>query len=113
MNKVRKFYVLALLGLMVVAPFTLLPLVTSRDLTAVVAQPQTRSGVKWSAAAPGKIEPREGEYRIAVSALGRIVDVRAKAGDTVQAGEIIVRLDDAELAARLAAAQADAALTGC
>ena len=109
MNKDRKGLVLALLGLMVVTPFALLPLVTSRDIAAV-AQPQKNSGQKWSASAPGKVEPRDGEYRVGASTLGRIVKVRVKAGDVVQGGEVIVRLDDAELTARLTAAQADAAL---
>lgn len=110
MNRERKGYVLALLGLMVVTPFGLLPLVTAADTTVAVAQPQKNAAQKWSAAAPGKVEPREGEYRVAVATLGRIAEVRVKAGNTVQDGEVIVRLDDAELTARLAAAQADAAL---
>ena len=110
MNSVRKFFTLLVLAAMVAAPFVLLPIVASRDFAPAAAQPQTSTGVKWSAAAPGKVEPRGGEYRVASSTLGRIVEVRVKAGEPVQAGEIVVRLDDAELTARLAAAQADAAV---
>ena len=109
-GKLRKFSTLLVLAAMVAAPFLLLPLVSSRDFAPAAAQPQTSTGLKWSAAAPGKIEPRSGEYRTGAGILGRIADVPVKAGEAVQAGEIVVRLDDAELIARLAAAQADAAL---
>ncbi len=110
MDSFRKFATLLVLAVMVAAPFLLLPLVSSRDFAPAAAQPQTSTGLKWTAAAPGKVEPRNGEYRIGAGMLGRITDVRVKAGETAQAGEIVVRLDDAELTARLAAAQADAAL---
>ena len=118
MHSVRKAVTLFILAAMVAAPFVLLPIVTSRTFAPAQAQEQAygqaqikvSAAPKWAAAAPGKIEPKNGEYRIAASTLGRIVEVRVKAGETVQAGEVVVRLDDAELIARLAAAKADAAL---
>jgi HlyD family secretion protein len=61
----------------------------------------------WEAAAPGRIEPRQGEIRIGASALGRVVDVLVEPGDTVKAGDLLVRLDEAELEARARAAQAE------
>lgn len=109
MHSVRKILTLLVLAAMVAAPFVLLPIASTRTFAPAAAQ-QATSSMKWSAAAPGKVEPKGGEYRVAAGTLGRIVEVRVKAGEVVQAGEIIVRLDDAELTARLAAAQADAAL---
>ena len=109
MHNVRKIITLLVLAAMVAAPFVLLPMASIRTFAPAAAQ-QALSSMKWSAAAPGKVEPKGGEYRVTASTLGRIVEVRVKAGEPVQAGEIIVRLDDAELTARLAAAQADAAL---
>ena len=109
MHNIRKSVTLFVLAAMVAAPFVLLPLASTRTLSRAAAQ-QAASDVKWSAAAPGKVEPKDGEYRVTAATLGRIVEVRVKAGETVEAGEVIVRLDDAELNARLAAAQADAAL---
>ena len=89
MHKFRKFLTLLVLAVMVIAPFALLPLVSARDLAPAAAQPVS-NGVKWSAAAPGKIEPKDGEYRVSAATLGRIAEVRVKAGATVQAGEILV-----------------------
>ena len=109
MHNVRKFLTLLILAVMVAAPFVLLPMVSARDFAPAAAQ-QASNGLKWIAAASGRVEPKDGEYRVAAATLGRIVEVRVKAGALVQAGEILVRLDDAELLARLAAAQADAAL---
>lgn len=109
MHKTRKFLTLLILAAMVAVPFVLLPMVSAHDLAPAAAQ-QVSNGLKWVAAAPGKVEPKDGEYRVAAATLGRIVEVRVKAGAAVQAGEILVRLDDAELLARLTAAQADAAL---
>jgi HlyD family secretion protein len=61
----------------------------------------------WEAAAPGRVEPRDGEIRIGASALGRVVDVLVEAGDNVKGGDLLVRLDEAELEARARAAQAE------
>jgi HlyD family secretion protein len=109
MHNVRKSATILVLAAMVAAPFVLLPLASTRTLAPAAAQ-QASNDVKWSAAAPGRVEPKDGEYRLAAATLGRIVEVRVKAGEKVQAGQVIVRLDDAELNARLVAAQAEAAL---
>jgi HlyD family secretion protein len=77
-----------------------LPSATSRA-------PQSSS---WDAVALGRIEPRSGEIKLAASAPGRIADVLVKANDQVFAGELLVRLDDEEALARVAAADARVAL---
>jgi HlyD family secretion protein len=61
----------------------------------------------WVAAAPGRVEPRLGEIRIGASAMGRVDAVLVEAGDTVKAGDLLVRLDEAEFEARARAAHAE------
>lgn len=73
------------------------------DAPAVTQTPKAA----WEAAAPGRVEPRQGEIKIGAGALGRVVDVLVEAGDTVKAGDLLVRLDDEELEARARAAQAE------
>ncbi len=65
---------------------------------------------RWDAAAPGRVEPWSREIRIAAPVAGRIADVPVKPNDKVLAGELLVRLDDDEALARLAAAEAQTAL---
>src|SRR5262249_27961719 len=64
----------------------------------------------WDAVAPGRVEPRSREIKLAASAPGRIAEVLVKANDKVFAGELLVRLDDEEALARVAAADARVAL---
>jgi HlyD family secretion protein len=64
---------------------------------------------RWRAVAPGRVEPVSGQIRIAASALGRIDEVLVKINDKVFAGEPLIRLDDEEARARLAAADAQVA----
>jgi HlyD family secretion protein len=65
---------------------------------------------RWLAVAPGRVEPLSGMIRVAVPVMGVIGDVLVKANDTVFAGEPLIRLADPEVRARLAAAEAQAAL---
>jgi HlyD family secretion protein len=65
---------------------------------------------KWDATAPGRIEPRTQAVRLGATTPGRITEVRVNANDKVFAGELLVRLDDEEAMARVAAA--DARVTG-
>lgn len=62
----------------------------------------------WIAAAPGRVEPRNGEIRIGTPILGRVIEVLVGVGATVEEGELLVRLDDDEARARLAAAEYEA-----
>ncbi len=64
----------------------------------------------WAAAGQGRVEPFGGEVRITAQAQGRIVEVLAAMNDKVQAGELLVRLDDADPEARVAAAEAEASV---
>lgn len=70
-------------------------------------EPKGAAGARaWTASAPGKVEPRNGEIKITAQAPGRIVEVLVKINDTVKAGDLLIRLDDEEARARLRAALA-------
>lgn len=64
----------------------------------------------WIASAPGRVEPRNGEVRLSAEATGRVVDVLAKVNDRVQAGDVLVVLDEEEARTRLAAAESEEAV---
>lgn len=74
--------------------------------SAHAASPATRT--IWAASAPGRVEPRSGEVKISAQATGRIVDIPARLNEAVSAEDILIRLDDADVVARLAAAEAEA-----
>lgn len=61
----------------------------------------------WAASAPGRVEPKEGEIRITAQSSGEIIDVIVKSGAQVQKGDLLVRLDDRDLQAKLSAALAE------
>lgn len=63
----------------------------------------------WKVAAPGRIEPRGGEHRVWAATLGRIAEIEVAVGANVVEGQLLVRLDDEEARANLAAAEVDAA----
>jgi HlyD family secretion protein len=65
---------------------------------------------RWEIITTGRVEPRSGEIKIAAPVLARAAAVPAKAGDMVQAGDLLVRLEDDEARARVASAQAQVAL---
>jgi HlyD family secretion protein len=62
----------------------------------------------WQAVAPGLVEPRAGEIKIAAPAIGVISEVMVQSGDKVMADEPMIRLDDESARARVAGAQAQA-----
>jgi len=62
----------------------------------------------WQAVAPGLVEPRSGEIKIAAPAMGVISEVMVQNGDKVIADEPLIRLDDESARARVASAQAQA-----
>lgn len=64
----------------------------------------------WVAAAPGRVEPRSGQIRVASLAPGRILEISTQVGDRVTKGDVLVRLDDKEARARLTAAEAEVAI---
>jgi HlyD family secretion protein len=61
---------------------------------------------QWAAVAPGRVEASSREIKIGAPVVGRIAQVLVKANDKVFAGEVLIRLDDAEALARLAVAEA-------
>ena len=81
---------------------------SSTTATTKAATATTKSG--WAASAPGRVEPSGGEVRIGSQAAGRISEVLVALNDKVGAGEILVRLDDGELIARVHAATAELAI---
>ena len=71
---------------------------------------ETPDNKLWQAVAPGRVEPRSGEIKIATPLIGRISEVLVKVNDKVFAGEPLIRLEDDETQARLLAAQAQVAM---
>ncbi|MGA7324989.1 MAG: HlyD family efflux transporter periplasmic adaptor subunit [Rhodomicrobium sp.] len=71
-------------------------------------QPQPAEAV-WTAAAPGRIEPKGGVFKIGAPAAAIIKEVPAKINGQAKAGDLLNRLDDEELKAKLAAAKAGVA----
>lgn len=72
------------------------------SVTLVAGEPQD-----WIAAAPGRVEPRRGETRMMVEVAGRVAAIHAALGDDVEAGDVLVMIDDREVVARLAALRAN------
>jgi HlyD family secretion protein len=66
---------------------------------------------QWTASAPGRVEPRSGLIRIGTSLPGKVEAVAVNMNDKVAEGEVLVRIEDKEARARLAAAEARAATT--
>ncbi len=70
----------------------------------------TVKDVPWIAAAPGRVEPLSGEYRIGASMPGRVAEVTVAVNGFVEQDEVVIRLDDEEPRARLTAAESEAAV---
>ena len=68
------------------------------------------SGHVWAAVAPGVVEPRSGQIKIAAPVIGRVSEVMVKINDKVAVNEPLVRLDDEDAQARVASAQAQVAM---
>jgi len=71
---------------------------------------EAKTTVEWVAAAPGRVEPGSGEIHIGTAVLGRVSAVLVKVNDKVEAGQLLIKLDDEEARARLASAEAEAGL---
>ena len=69
---------------------------------------ETKPPPVWAASATGRVEPKDGEVRIATEVPGRIVEVSATTNDKVQAGDVLVTLDGGDLAQKFIAAQSEA-----
>lgn len=78
-------------------------LVTSAQAQTVPAQ----ATHQWAASATGRVEPKFGEVRMSSQVPGKIIEVLAATNDKVQAGDLLVRLDDQEIYAKMQAAAAE------
>lgn len=65
------------------------------------------AAAQWAASATGRVEPKSGEIHISSQVPGRIVEVLAATNDKAKAGDLLVRLDDEEIYAKIAAARAE------
>ncbi|MDX2287614.1 MAG: efflux RND transporter periplasmic adaptor subunit [Hyphomicrobiaceae bacterium] len=66
-----------------------------------------RPAARWAASATGRIEPASGTIRIAPQAAGLIVEVPVGINQFVESGDLVVRLDDKDVLARIDAARAE------
>lgn len=64
----------------------------------------------WAVSAPGRVEPKTGDVRISPQAAGRIAEVYVSLNQKVVAGDMLIKLDDSDIEARLAAADAEASV---
>lgn len=71
--------------------------------------PQQPPQPNWSAAAPGRVEPKGGEIRIAAPMAGKAIEVLVEMNDRVKAGDLMIHLDDDEPMSKLAAAESEVA----
>ena len=62
---------------------------------------------RWAATAEGRVEPKTGEIKLSALTPGRIADVLVSLNDKVQAGDLLVRIDDTDALARVAGAEAE------
>ncbi len=104
--------VLALgVGYYVPKTFSVKPADTAKTNGSVTpAAPKATAKTAWAASAPGRVEPAGGEVRIGVQAPGRIAEVLVAVNDKVASGDLLLRLDDDELVARVHAALAEVAV---
>lgn len=72
-----------------------------------LAQETDQPRSRWAASATGRVEPVSGELSLSSEASGRIVEVLGSSNDQVKAGDLLVRLDDSEIYAKIAAARAE------
>lgn len=77
----------------------------------VTAPPAVQSPTgSWAASAPGRVEPMGGETRVSGQMPGRVTDVLVDANDRIVAGDLLLKLADDELIARVLAARAEVAV---
>jgi HlyD family secretion protein len=95
-----------LLGLLA----TVTMLLTSSGRAQYRPGPVGEDDKRWRVIAPGEIEPASGAIKIGSSVPGRIAEVSVRVNDVVFAGELLVRLEDDDLRAKVAEAEAQVAL---
>lgn len=65
---------------------------------------------QWAASATARVEPKDGEVRIAGEVSGKIVEALANTNDQVKAGDPLIRLDDEDYYNKIYAAAAEASV---
>lgn len=89
------------------APLASAPVAAQPTAVAKTAAPAAGG---WTASAPGRVEPKDGEARIGAQMPGKVAQVLVRMNDNVRVGDLLVRLADEEPAARLAAAMTEIAV---
>ena len=80
---------------------------TSGSMTGDARADTASTAPQWAASATGRVEPRDGEVRIAAQVPAKITEVLAKTNDKVSAGDLLARLDDQDYYVKIAAAAAE------
>jgi len=111
MRKIRftawlRYFGLAAIGATAIGAAALLILGSLPTYSEHAVSPETT----WAAAAPGRVEPKGRELRIIAPSPAVIKEVLVGLNDRVQKGDLLIRLDDEELKAKLAAAKAQVAV---
>ncbi len=107
----RNIMVVAVLSLLTVAAATVVMTQGLNDgPRATTAASAQQSDKPWLAVAPGRVEPPSGIIKVAAPAIGIVSKVLVKVNDTVFAGEPLILLNDDEIQARYAAAEAQAGM---
>lgn len=78
---------------------------TTRDTVAVRVSPVTRENLASTVSTNGKVEPIN-EYQAHAPSGGTVKEIYVDVGQKVKAGDLLFRLDDAEVISRLASATA-------
>ena len=84
---------------------------TNAPARRIPCRPRRHAGARaaqWAASATGRVEPKDGEIRLASEVSGKIVEVLAKTNDQVKAGDPLLRIDDRDYYVKIAAAAAEA-----
>ncbi len=89
----------------------ILGLVVAAAIAAIQSASAQQSGDKrWLAVAPGRVEPPSGIVKVAAPTIGIVSKILVKVNDTVFAGEPLILLNDDEIMARYASAEAQAGM---
>ncbi len=104
MISARKHVVLAVALAGIVAAVAM---VSPQQSMVVAAETDTSKDRNWSIAAPGLVEPSDGEIGLGVEIVGRIVGIPVVLGEQVKAGQVLVQLDDSDALARIQSTQAE------
>ena len=105
-STISTFAVAALFA--VAASIALTRLGSSPDASAVKLAAAAARATQWTATAPGRVEPRDGEIKLSAQSPGRLVELAVRVNDPVSAGDLLAHVDDEELRAKLTAAEAEA-----